>query len=80
LKQRHRSLQNQPVGVESKPASWGRIKTGHSECLIHICFLDERKGLFNFFISAAFGSPFPRQVPQDTALHLARWPFGQDDL
>ena len=39
-----RSLQNQPAGVESKPAT--------PRCLIHISFLDTSKGLFNFFISA----------------------------
>jgi hypothetical protein len=41
----HRSLQNQPLGVESKPATPRR--------LIHIWFLDLSKWLFNFFISAS---------------------------
>jgi hypothetical protein len=40
----HRSLQNQPVGVESKPAT--------SRCFIHIRRLDAGKGFFNFFSSA----------------------------
>ncbi len=42
----HRSLQNQPAGVESKPAT--------PRCFIHIGFLDVRKGLFNYFESADF--------------------------
>jgi hypothetical protein len=36
----HRSLQNQPVRVESKPAT--------PRCLIHINFLDADKGFFIF--------------------------------
>ena len=40
----HRSLQNQPVGVESKPAPLRRV--------IHIRFLDVCKGLFNSLKSA----------------------------
>ena len=35
----HRSLQNQPAGVESKPAT--------PRCSIHIRFLNASKGLFN---------------------------------
>ncbi len=41
----HRSLQNQPRRVESKPAT--------PKCLIHIKFLDPSKRHFNFFKSAA---------------------------
>jgi integrase len=39
----HRSLQNQPVRVESKPATL--------RCLIHIMFFDPGKGFLNFFMS-----------------------------
>jgi hypothetical protein len=42
--------------ITSKPASQGRIKTSHSECFVHIRFLDTGKGLFNFFIAAGFRS------------------------
>ena len=40
----HRSLQNHPAGVESKPATL--------RCFIHIKFLDPSKGLFDYFVSA----------------------------
>jgi hypothetical protein len=42
LNQCHRSLQNQPRMVESKPATL--------KCFIHIRFLDSSKRFFSFFI------------------------------
>jgi len=40
----HRSLQNQPAGVESK--------TANPRCFIHTKFLNASKGLLDFFTSA----------------------------
>src|ERR1700679_1486943 len=45
LRECHRSLQNQPVGVESKPVT--------ERWLIHIRFLGASKWLFNYFVSTS---------------------------
>jgi hypothetical protein len=62
----HRSLQNQPAGVESKPATL--------RCFIHIRFLDARKGLARF-VSGGTGSsdhfpmrPFQRGLMRRNAV------------
>jgi hypothetical protein len=57
----HRSLENQPVGVESKPATLRRF--------VHIRFLDPGKGLFDFFMSAD-------RAPRHSVERLARSHFG----
>ncbi len=67
----HRSLQNQPAGVESKPATL--------RCFIHIKFLDASKGLFNLVISA--GSHCSLLVPNaDVFSELLLWRYQATEI